>query len=659
MFLQQDARLPSGGRPAPTTRRRLASASVLAIIAGVMSISSAMAIDYKEAPILAEQVKAGKLPPVAERLPKDPRIVEPVEKVGKYGGTWRSGLVGGSDRNWLFRMAGYEPLVAWDREWSGKVIPNLAESVANSEDGKVFTVKLREGLKWSDGKPFTSDDVGFFINDIAGNKDLMPNGLDWLMSGGEAGKFAKIDDTNFTITFKEPYGMFMQRLASNYGVQIVMMAKHYCSQFMPTYNKEGVDKLAKDAGVGTWAELFIKKCAVDTEANERWQNPERPTMEPWVIKDPYVGGATVVTLERNPYYFKVDPEGNQLPYIDKLSASVNADAQTLVLKVVNGEIDYQDRHINANANRAVFIDAAQTAKIHLVDGPNADMNTTIVSLNLTSKDPVKHEIFNNKDFRIGLSYAIDRQAIIDSAFVGQGEPWQAAPRKESPYYNERLAKQYTEYDVKKANEYLDKAYPKKDSENFRLGPDGKRITFNIMVIPALGDFLDSTQLVAKYWQAVGVDAKVQTVDRTLFYDRKDNNDHDAAIFLGSGGLGDAIFEPTFYFPFWNESLYAVPWGTWYASGGKSGEEPSAAAKKQMDLYRQLTQSSDPEKQKALMKQILDIAADEFYTIGVSSPGPLFSATKDNLHNVYPRPFAWTYPTPVASNTEQYYFDPPQ
>ena len=198
-----------------------------------------MAIDYKEAPILAEQVKAGKLPPVAERLPKDPRIVEPVEKVGKYGGTWRSGLVGGSDRNWLFRMAGYEPLVAWDREWSGKVIPNLAESVTNSEDGKVFTVKLRDGLKWSDGKPFTSDDIGFFINDIAGNKDLMPNGLDWLMSGGEAGKFAKIDDTNFTITFKEPYGMFMQRLASNYGVQIVMMAKHYCSQFMPTYNKDG------------------------------------------------------------------------------------------------------------------------------------------------------------------------------------------------------------------------------------------------------------------------------------------------------------------------------------------------------------------------------------------------------------------------------------
>ncbi len=187
---------------------------------------------------------------------------------------------------------------------------------------------------------------------------------------------------------------------------------------------------------------------------------------------------------------------------------------------------------------------------------------------------MKREIFNNKDFRIGLSYAIDRQAIIDAAFVGQGEPWQAAPRKESPYYNERLAKQYTEFDVAKANEHLDKAYPKKDGEGFRLGPDGKRISFNIMVIPALGDFLDSTQLTAQYWQAVGVDAKVQTVDRTLFYDRKDANEHDAAVFLGSGGMGDALFEPTFYFPFWNESLFAVPWGNLVCFGRQSGRGAS-------------------------------------------------------------------------------------
>ena len=648
---------PSGGRSSYRPLRALFLAGVFALGSAAFAVSGAESAEYHQAPVLDALVQAGTLPPVEQRLPENPRVVEPVENVGKYGGTWRSGLVGGSDRNWLFRIAGYEPLVAWDREWSGKVIPNLAEELTSNDDATTYTVKLRKGLKWSDGEPFGSDDVGFFVNDIAGNAELLPTPPDWMTSGGEVGKFEKIDDTTFTISFKEPYGVFPQRLASVYGVQIAMMAKHYCSQFHPAYNKDNLDALIKDSGAQNWTELFIKKCGVDTEANERWQNPDRPTMEPWVIKQPYIGGATLVTLERNPYYHKVDPEGNQLPYIDDLRISVNADVQTLVLKVVNGEIDYQDRHINSNANRAVFIDSAESAGVHLVDGPNADINTTIISLNLTHKDPVKREVFNNKDFRIGLSYAIDRAAIIDAAFVGQGEPWQAAPRRESPFFNERLAKQYTEYDIAKANEYLDKAYPEKDSDGFRLGPDGKRITFNVMVIPALGDFLDSTQLVVQYWQAVGVDAKVQTVDRTLFYERKDNNDHDAAVFLGSGGMIDALFEPTFYFPFWNESLFAVPWGNWYNSAGAAGEEPPAIVQKQMDLYREIKKYSDPDKQNALMKELLDIAADQFYVIGVSTPGPLYSVVKNNLHNVYARPFSWPYPSPVASTTEQYYFAP--
>src|SRR4029453_8991068 len=130
-----------------------------------------------------------------------------------------------------------------------------------------------------------------------------------------------------------------------------MMAKHYCSQFHPAYNKDDIAALAKQAGVQNWTELFIKKSAVEPDANTRCQNPDRPSMEPWVLKDPYVGGATLVTLVRNPYYHKVDTAGNQLPYIDNLRISVNADKQTLVLKAVNGEVDYQDRNVTATSTR--------------------------------------------------------------------------------------------------------------------------------------------------------------------------------------------------------------------------------------------------------------------------------------------------------------------
>src|SRR6185437_3945581 len=178
----------------------------------------ALAADYHQSPMLDDLVKSGKLPPVADRLPENPRVETPVEKVGEYGGTWRSGMVGGSDRNWMFRITGYEPLGAWDRDWTGKVIPNLAEEFSGNADATEFTFKLRKGLKWSDGQPFTSDDVGFFVNDIAQNKDLFPNPPDWLLVDGKLGEFTKIDDQSFKIKFAGPYGLFLQRLASVYGV---------------------------------------------------------------------------------------------------------------------------------------------------------------------------------------------------------------------------------------------------------------------------------------------------------------------------------------------------------------------------------------------------------------------------------------------------------
>ena len=624
------------------------------MVAGLAQPAGAQS-KYKEAPMLAALVASGQLPPIDKRLPTNPRVIDPVEKIGEYGGTWRSGLRGGQDRNWLFRLMGYEPLVAWDREWTGKIVPNLAAEFSANADATEFTFKLRNGIKWSDGQPYTADDIVFFVNDIAKNKDVLPNPPAWLTVQGKPPTIEKIDELTFKIKFPEPYGLFLNNVARVLGVQITMMAKHYCSQFLPSYNPKLAD-LVKEAGVNTWQELLVKRCGVDTEAPERWQNPARPVLEAWRIRQPYVGGATVVTLERNPYYWKVDPAGNQLPYIDGHRLDVGADVQTLVLKAVAGEIDFQDRHINLNSNKAVFVDNMKRGNYRLVDLPNADMNTMVISLNFTHKDPIKRQIFNNKDFRVGLSHAIDRKAIIDAVFIGQGEPWQGAPRREFVYFHEKLATQYTQYDVKLANEYLDKAgYSKKDGQGFRLGPDGKKISFSILAIPALGDFVDTTQLVVQYWQKVGIDAQLQTVDRTLFYDRKNKAEHDAAVFQGSGGMADGLLDPRWYFPFYDELLYAVPWANWYTKSGTLTEEPPAATKKQMELYEKLKSEANPDQQKALMKEILDIAADQFYVIGISTPPTLYAVVKNTMRNVPSHPWAWIYPSPGPSNTEQYYF----
>ena len=624
----------------------------IALCAAVFVPGAAFAA--QEAPALGALVKEGKLPPLAQRLPATPRVLTPVEEVGQYGGVWRTGMRGGADKSWLLRIVGYEPLVAWDREWTGKVIPNVAESFSANKAGDEFTFKLRGGMKWSDGKPFGVDDIGFFVNDVMHNKDLMRNAPPWFTLEGKPPTFTKVDALTFKLKFQGPYGMFLSQLARVQGEHWTMMAKHYCSQFMPKYNNNA-EADAKAQGLGSWQELFIKQCGLDVEAQERWTNPARPTIEAWRIVQPYIGGATVVTFERNPYYWKVDTAGNQLPYIDSLRLDVGSDLEALVLKAANGEIDYQDRHISRVSNKAMFVENEKRGNYRLIDIPNADFNTVPIAFNLTSKDPVKREIFNNKNFRIALSHAIDRQAIIDAVFIGQGEPWGGGPRKESPFYHERLAKQYLTYDVKKANELLDQAGYKKNAQGQRLGPDAKPIRFNFPVVGVLGDFVKPLEMVREFWKVVGIDMQLQQIDRTAFYEMKGKNDHDVGTWLATAGMADGLFDPRWYFPYSDESLFAVPWGNWYAGIGTMKEEPPAAAKEQMQIYDKVKRESDPAKRAVLMKQIMEIAADQFYVIGISTAPNLYAVTKNNFRNVAPHFSSWMYPSPGPVDPSQFFF----
>lgn len=632
------------------------------LVAAGLLAGTGGAAAFQEAPMLQEQAKAGKIPALEQRLPANPRVITPVEQVGRYGGTWRAGLVGGGDRNLLFRWAGYEPLIAWDRGWTGKLEPNLAERWEANADATEFTFHLRRGVKWSDGKPWTADDVVFFFEDVARDPKLFPRPPSRWTSGGKLPTATAVDANTVRIKFEQPYGLFPQNLASVFGVQVTMMAKHYCAQFLPKYNP-GLDALVKEANVTDYAALMVRRCGVDTEAPERWQNPARPTLEAWLMENPYVGGATTVTMVRNPYYWKVDSQGNQLPYIDNLRFSVNADPQTVVLKALNGEIDFQDRHIATNANKAVFFDGQKKGDFRLVPQVRASNNSQMVALNLTHKDPVKRQIFQNKDFRIALSHAIDRQALIDTVFVGEGKPAQPAPMENTPFYHERLTTQYTKYDVRLANELLDKAgFARKNGAGVRLGPDGNPIVINIQVIPALGEGTDVVELVVQYWKAVGIDARMQTIDRTLYYERKNNNDHDAAVWEGGSGRADSVLDPRAFFPFSDESLFGVAWAAWYngargisGSASAASEEPPAIIKQQMALFDQVKQTADPEKQKTLMREMLDIAADQFYAIGISTPPTTYAVVRNNMKNVPDgTPQSWLYPTPGPSNTEQFF-----
>jgi peptide/nickel transport system substrate-binding protein len=629
------------------------------MLAAPLSAGISMAQDgmtYHEAPQLAEMVAAGVLPPVEERLPTDPLVVEPYDSIGVYGGTWHMGMRGGTDDALLRRTVGYQSLVRWSPDWSG-IVPDVASSWEASDDGTEYIFHLRPDMKWSDGIPFNADDVMFWYEDIILNDTIRPDKPSWLITNGDLVVVEKLDEYTVKFTFSAPNGLFMQRLCTPDGIEPVSFPKHWLMNYHEKYvDKAELDAMVEDSGLESWDQLFLARGG-EIGAGRFWQNAGFPTLYPWMVETPQTPDGTQIVLVRNPYFFKVDPEGNQLPYLDKVVYDyAGSDVEQLVLKALNGEIDMQDRHIATNDNKAVFFDNMDAGGYHFFDTNYSLMNHMMIGLNLTSQDPVKREIFQNKDFRIGLSYAINRQELIDLVFVGQGEPWQGAPSPTSPFYNEQLAKQYTAYDVDKANEYLDKAgYAERDGDGYRLGPDGNRISFVVEVTDVNTAQVDMMEVIVGYWQAVGIDAQFKTEDRSLMYSNKDANLLDAAVWTGDGGL-DVILEPRWYFPFSRESLWAEAWQYWYSEpNNELAEEPVEAAKRQMELYDQLKSTGDLEQQSALMEEIIQIAADEFWVIGTVLPGPGYGIVKNDFHNVPDSfPNSWLYPHPGPTNVFTYY-----
>jgi peptide/nickel transport system substrate-binding protein len=302
------------------------------------------------------------------------------------------------------------------------------------------------------------------------------------------------------------------------------------------------------------------------------------------------------------------------------------------------------------------MDNMETADIRFIDTVGSGMNAMMVPLNLAHKDEALRELFQIKDFRIALSHAINRQEIIDVVNLGQGEPWQGAPLPESPLYNETLAKQYTEFDPDTANQMLDEILPDKDGEDMRLRPDGESLGIVAEVSSNQQACIDALELIKSYWADVGIRMTIKTEDRSLFYERKAANEHDLAVWGGDGGM-DVVLEPRWYFPYSHESTYATPWATWYSSGGKEGMEPPEAAKKQMELYDQLKVTAGTEAQNAIMTEILNIAQEQFWSMGTYRTPPGYEICKNKFRNVpNPNLGSWLYPNPGPANPCQYFWE---
>lgn len=633
----------------------VASHLAIALALGVAALPASAQMTYKEAPQLAALVKDGKLPPVAERLGQDPEVVKPRESVGRYGGQIRFGLRGSSDHNNILRMVGPMGLVRWDPEYT-KPVPNVAKSFEVSEDGQVFTFHLRRGMKWSDGKPFTADDVMFNMEDVVLAAALAPVPPRYQSADGTPMKIEKLDDFTVRMTFKNAYGDFLGELATPLGQHPTLYPKHYCSQFLPKYNPN-VQALVAEAKTADWQTLFTSRCG-DIEIPARWGNTAKPVIDPWVMKEPYVGGATRVVIERNPYFWQVDTAGNQLPYVDQLVAPIAQDVESLILDAIGGRIDFQIRHLDAPANRPVLAQNRQKGGYEFWKGSAPGGTNMVINLNLTHKNPELRELFNKKDFRVALSLGIDRKEVIDTALLGEGEPWQQGPFEDHPNFHKRVSTQFLEFDPKKANELLDKiGLDKRGSDGMRLLPSGRPLKFKIDVIPTVQpEQVDMLQLIERQWAKIGIDMDVNALERTFFYERTSNsNDHDAAVWGGQNNwvAGDI---PQQLVPVHHDSRWGIPWVNWYKSGGKQGEEPPASIKERMKLYDQARAVTDQEKRRQLILKMADIAADEFEVFSVSKSLPTYGIAKTTLKNT-PKEMvnSWPFPTPSPALLQTFYW----
>jgi peptide/nickel transport system substrate-binding protein len=267
-------------------------------------------------------------------------------------------------------------------------------------------------------------------------------------------------------------------------------------------------------------------------------------------------------------------------------------------------------------------------------------------------------MFAAKEFRQALSLGINRSEIIELVYLGQSEPYQTGPRPGHPWYHAKLARQFTDFDQKNANVILDRlGYNKKDPQGFRLRPDGQKVFFAVDIIPTLyPDAVDTMELVKRHWAEIGIDIKVNTIERALYYTRGDNNDHDAAVWPGPGGL-DPMLDPRDYFAQHTQGTrYALPWAQWYVSNGKDGQEPPDSQKQRMKLFDEARGAADLEKRGALIKQVFDLTAEAFEPIGVCLAVNAFGIAKLNLANVPNRfPDSWSWPNPAPALPQQFFF----
>jgi peptide/nickel transport system substrate-binding protein len=622
---------------------------------------------FGEAPALTELVKAGKLPPVEQRLPQEPMVIKPLRSVGKYGGTWRRGFLGPGDSENGNRVRASDKLLFWDVNGT-RVVPNVAKGWETSADGRRTTLFLRKGMKWSDGAPFTADDFMFWYEDMYQNKDLIKSAAPELSTNGKPGRISKIDETTVLFEFDDPNFLFASQLAGDTQVgggqsrlqseerELGLYAPaHYLKQFLPKYSSvDSLNSKAKAAGFDNWAQVFKIK--------SDWRlNPEVPTLSAWRMVQP-INSQTWV-LERNPYFWTVDTEGNQLPYLDKVQLTLAENPEVINLRAIAGEYDYMERFIDL-AKLPVFLENAARSKYKVHLDPGFNGSDSELKFNFAYRlDPEIQKWFANLEFRRALALGIDREQINEAFFLGlgvTGTPIPADIIPESP--GKEWRQRWATLDVAKANAMLDAVgLKKKDAEGFRLRTDnGERLRLQIDVAQTLSPtWPQQAEMIIQQWRAIGIWAEMRLFERSLFYTRVRNDQNQIVLWSNNGS--ESLYLYTIpVLPIDPQSSFGgAAYAQWYASNGAAGIKPTdPELLKGFELLR--SAASLPEERRVeIAQELWKLLVDQVWSIGVVGQSPAYMGTRvvnERLENVPARTCVSQHcRTPWSGHPEQWYY----
>jgi peptide/nickel transport system substrate-binding protein len=601
--------------------------SLACIGGGAAADDPALPTTFADPPGLAERVAKGELPPIQERLPKVPAVAGmawPGQTIGKHGGEITLVMASAKDTR-LMVVYGYARLVAYDPDFA--LQPDILESY-EVEDGRVFTFHLRPGHKWSDGQPFTTEDFRYYWEDVANNQDVSPSGPPvQLMVDGELPKVEIIDETTIRYSWSKPNAQFLPALAAPSPLYIFRPSA-YLKQFHGSYaDPAELNRKIEELGQHNWAALHNR-----IDNMYRNDNPDLPTLEPWVLvtKPP----SERYVFKRNPYYYRVDTQGQQLPYLDSVAMQI-ADSKLIAAKVAAGDADLAARYLRFD-NFTLLKESEERGEYKVVLWDTAWGSQVTLYPNLNITDPEWRKVVRDVRFRRALSLAIDRSDINQTIYLGLGTEGGNTVLKQSPLFDESYLTAWAELDIDRANQLLDEmGLTNRNDDGLRLLPDGQPLSIIVETTgqsPEEGDVLD---LIVPTWEEIGIELTRKSSERDTMRNCVFAGECVLSVWTGlENGLPTADMMPWELAPTTQQQLQWPMWGQHVETKGEAGEPVDMPEAQKLDeLLKQWTAATDSANREAIWREMLGIFADQVYTIGTVSGVPQPVAVNKRLRNV--------------------------